>query len=386
MLTIACLFLSVIVHFDGSLRSTFDRGFTTNIQHPRASCAASIQFDIEGKDMSLGGKLLTCASSSTSAESEYEGLLLGLERLRDLSMLESSSVQRGITFFPTAKSDLKVQVFGDCKTVIQQMNGLSRPRKLEIFQARARDLITEIKETHPHAKFHFQHVPRAENILCDRLSAIIVREKQRRDYETVLLAAKNELSQVGNPESTRRFLGCFLSKDSHEVPFSRRPLFYRLLAHACCRREDWTSLLFVTGWWKSELSEVWPREARGHPSTEGVSFTSRDALLAEVVSWELLALKQLGETKKSAKLERKHRHLLRRFGDEVRVLPLEEKLDRALWLVKDTELQISANMERDTDKDELGNPWPEVIEEWYNSAENSTLWTGEGSHWLLSSQ
>ena len=103
--------IGLILYFDGSLRTPRDVGFSTHRLGRMASCGTAL-YDDDHKLVCLGGKSLDIVPDITSANVEYDGFLFGL----NAPCLCSETDQ--------------LIVRGDCKAIIDQLNGNAVPRKL----------------------------------------------------------------------------------------------------------------------------------------------------------------------------------------------------------------------------------------------------------------
>ena len=160
----------LVIHFDGSLRvppdlypDTVPSSITSSFLSPVATCAAAL-FSSDGSLLAIGGSHLDLFPTTTSAEVEYAGLIYGL---RELSQLLSgpSFTSHTIT---SRTGPMCVVVKGDCKTVIDQMNGKAKPRKQRVQYIEAQSLVQELSD-----KFEcsctFEHVNRDKNKISDHL-------------------------------------------------------------------------------------------------------------------------------------------------------------------------------------------------------------------------
>ena len=117
----------LIIEFDGSWRpSPRDPapGFRpAPVQACSASASASAALFLKEKDessaderlLAIGAKSLS--GTLTSADAEYEGLLMGLEHLESLLLYHDSYAM-----------EQQLIIRGDCKAVIDQLNSRSNPR------------------------------------------------------------------------------------------------------------------------------------------------------------------------------------------------------------------------------------------------------------------
>ena len=216
--------LSLVLHFDGSLRPPRDPipGFTRytpkslNIDK-MASCSAAILSD--GADLhSMGGKMLNLLPGMTSADAEYEGLLMGLDKLRSYL----SNEQNMNAFM--SRSDPALTVKGDCKVIVDQFQGKSAPRKMEMKYLSATDKIRSIQnmcsaQSDKKISVRFQHIPRDDNHLCDAICRLLVNQKQRSSVASIYNAIKLGESEVpensSGPTKKKSKKKTIASKNSH---------------------------------------------------------------------------------------------------------------------------------------------------------------------------
>jgi ribonuclease HI len=211
----------VVLQFDGSLRPCHSgRGGGSDAWI--STCAAAISVD--GRLHGLGGRRLLTATTTTlpssaagsrcsSIVAEYEGLLYGLEQLAkflhdqhddddDDDNNRNNNHKRN---FYNSSSTVVVLVQGDCKTVVEQMQGRARPRIMEWYHQRATAIIDHDiapflrgrRKQPPQQQQQqqsttnnnnntnnntnsvlFQHIPRAQNALTDELADCIADQGQ----------------------------------------------------------------------------------------------------------------------------------------------------------------------------------------------------------------
>ena len=175
------LSISLVLYFDGSLRIPKDPNkdiiptHVSSALSPLATCSTSVMHERNNSIVALGGSNIPYDGMITSADIEYEGLILGLNCLLQMCESKDASVQ----------NDSKVVIRGDCKTVIDQMNGVSMPRKQKIYYNKAL-LITSKLESEYELTFCFQHVTRDLNELCDGMCKVILHHFLRCATENVL--------------------------------------------------------------------------------------------------------------------------------------------------------------------------------------------------------
>ena len=221
MIASLILFLSLVLQFDGSLRPPREPivGFTyTSVDgsYKLASCAAALhRTNNEGEEVliSLGGRLLPLIPGMTSADTEYEGLLLGLDWL----IGELSSVDNNSILLELLGQDPTLIIRGDCKTIIDQLILRSAPRKVEVKYKLATERIDTIQQLHqqrnqmagdvslslvPELSIRFEHVLRHKNRLCDAICKLTINHKQANIVEKIHeLIRRGASMPVADPSS-----------------------------------------------------------------------------------------------------------------------------------------------------------------------------------------
>ena len=218
----------IILQFDGSLRPPRDPqpGFTYSSKvigsgvldgsDKLASCGASIlssSSDGGDDDMELTtilGRYIPHLIDMTSADTEYDGLLLGLDWLVNELSLNQSNIYE----LMDNTNDTKLIIRGDCKAVIDQINDKSIPRKMESKYNLAMEKINSIKELY--SAYHqrnngvsvsnangmlsicLEHVSRENNTLCDAICKIVTNHKQAE-----IVASIVDLIELGEDETKK---------------------------------------------------------------------------------------------------------------------------------------------------------------------------------------
>jgi ribonuclease HI len=375
---------SIILQFDGSLRYPRDPGVSTSDLGRMAACAACIRVE-NGAVVKLGGKCLkgTVSSTMTSGEVEYEGLLFGLEGLQ--AYLEDAS---------TAPLDVTIQ--GDCKNVMEQMSGMARPRKLEEYHQRATHLIRFTLP--PQCRLEFQHIPRADNLLCDRISGRILLEWEETAYRIVLqeleaMGKHTRIKQgeypINNHTSLRSLLGRSFGPGTSLIPFSRRPELYRYMAEIAVSTGDLTSLLTIGERLQEELDSIRSlaiktrKPAGGSTSDESkstIAFAQQqepfEVFLVEAVMYQIIALNALGRTKEAACRRRKKRFMLEWFAADA--LRVAERLAAPERIIDEPPRLIQTQHANDTQRPE---EWPSLVLRWHEEAKQSQAWNETRVYW-----
>lgn len=281
---LACL----VLYFDGSLRTPRDAGFPTNRLGRMASCGAALYNDDDNL-LTLGGKLLEIVPDMTSADVEYEGLLFGLNHCVNIS------------------PDAGLIVRGDCKAIIDQLNGDSVPRKLRPKHELALKILEIIENV------SFEHVPRDENKVCDSICAAIMNIVEQRQlstfrHELATLAAQSvdRKARKDVPHSSLvDLVNRFVSSEKSLVRFSMRPVLYEEAASVADRLSDGMALKFIGKQLQLE-SKLWPIEGD----------MTKELMAARGISLHVQGLQLLSRDKDSKWLLRKHRYVLGRYVTE----------------------------------------------------------------------
>ena len=217
---------SIVVQFDGSLTPPRDPlpGFTysTNIidnssrsnmldgSEKLASCGAAISYTLvtsegrrEEKLIAVDGRYLPNEPFLTSADTEYDGLLLGLDLLIDeLSSMQSVD-QHDDGKYHILEDTTNLVIQGDCKAVIDQIKSKSIPRKMEVQYNLAMDKIDSIKELYAKRTtkilpVYLEHIPRENNTFCDAICKLNINQKQLDIVMTVM-----DLIRLGGIDATK---------------------------------------------------------------------------------------------------------------------------------------------------------------------------------------
>ncbi len=301
---------TLVLEFDGSLRRAPDpnneivpKSLSSKLA-PFAACACAIH---EGDDSEtgeiilLGGKEIPYygQSQTTSADVEYEGLILGLKGL--LNVCEDC-----VRDEDTLKSPIIVR--GDCKTVIDQMNGNSLPRKQKAYCNEAILIVEQIKQAYD-VDLQFEHINREYNELCDVMCKIIIERLQQNAISELmnsLINIEQEYVEIPLPGNKKKRLKSqkspFLDplkaiSDWHgHIPISIRPYLLCEFYHASNRMKDYVGMRMIGDVMKSEAKR-WEKQGIGHAS-----------ILRELESlgWQLTynSLKHMG-LEKEAEVESK---------------------------------------------------------------------------------
>lgn len=300
--------VNLVLYFDGSLRKAPDpnkdivSSTLSSKLLPFATCSSAILDGTDGGIIALAAKEVTADKPDiTSADVEYEGLLLGLHCLFHV-MEEKPEFQRG-----------NVCVRGDCKTVIDQLKGRSHPRKQRLYHQSCQDIIRKLVDTHE-VKLTFQHVQREYNELCDGMCSIITTYLQDRAIENILVmleAVKVDYVPVALPKNPKKralsidtpFARVIheVSKISGHVPFSVRPYLLCEIYHASHGLGDQVAVRLV-GLAMHEISRQLQQQ-RHNRREESCAFSQRLGLIGmKLCHGSMLAMNLEREAQKVAKI------------------------------------------------------------------------------------
>ena len=410
--------VSILLQFDGSWKPLTDPGMLPTANR-LAACAAciTVQVSMEIKDDKIrnakqtpeeqiaaaapeadvrtmmmmrltGGKILSSPPTSRSAAVEYEGLLLGLEGLerylRELHEGKPGCDNNGIP------NILDIRIQGDCKTVVEQMSQTARPRKLQDYHRRAVAKLDELQSSLS-CRIVFEHIPRAHNVFCDRISALLLWDQQQaglnravQDLQTITTTAAmmrisgdNKSDPSISQSIVTNFVAEHLSLDSL-IPYSKRPWMYQCLAGMAAASQDWTSVLSMGEQLQSEVELIWtpcmplsetvlrsltwkenfmPTDDNEESESPAVRFFD-ELLLVEALVYKITALAKLGRAKEAHNLQRRKRFLLSKYSSTV------TRIEQSLSAGALSETTILSQSTTD-DEEELKDKWPLEVLEWY---------------------
>ncbi|KAL7466740.1 hypothetical protein ACHAXS_007025 [Conticribra weissflogii] len=222
-------FSSLILHFDGSFRPPPDPvpGYISICDAKSddvmfSSCGAAIFLGSDslffGRStpneykenlIALGGKNLPLVQGTTSTDVEYDGLLFGLDWV--IRVLSHENIMRDDILLHST-----IIVRGDCKTVIDQLNSRSAARKMESKYCMAVSRIKEIENLYnlhrshsaqstmpQEVRFHFDHIQRENNSLCDAICKLVVNQKQRCVVASIIDSIKTGESNASRANNNR---------------------------------------------------------------------------------------------------------------------------------------------------------------------------------------
>lgn len=263
----------LVLQFDGSLRPPRDPGFPTQKLGRLASCSAALLKD--DRIVAVGGRTLPLFPGMTSADAEFEGLLMGLEFLCSDNRCDEE----------------KLVVQGDCKVVIDLMNQQARPRKLESKYDAAVKCLGRLG-VHD---IDFQHIMRESNGLCDSVCGKVIEMAVEQAFLQLSADAEHSVGDTLNRYFGKRSI----------IPFSQRLKSYcRMVERA---REDGDGLgLQQLGLQLESDAKQWPSDS-GEPC--------RQALLSSSIKLQIEGCELKGDDKVASKLRRKYRFVLAMYAE-----------------------------------------------------------------------
>ena len=308
---------AIVLRFDGSLRVKHrqsSRGAAV-----AASCAAAVLRNDDLSICALGGRSLsTDVPGLTSGGAEYSGLILGLEyiqnRVEELWSQETSG--------PT------LSIRGDCKTVIDHCQGFAVPRKLRPQNTMTTDLIQSIERRvkevlNQKLQVSFELVPREDNQLCDAMCKLIGNREEEQmvsNIESSIAEARAMAMRMSpttklptSAKKRRKFrqsafvypLDLMSRADKSLISPEKRLELYKHTAAAILDSDDCVASLLLGEQLRSKSKEM---STFGH---------SKDDLPATALLFELDGLRKMNLQEDALALERKHRHILGKYGRQL---------------------------------------------------------------------
>lgn len=284
----------LVLQFDGSLRPPRDAGFPTQKLGRLGSCSAAILSDDGQQVLAIGGQTLPLVPGMTSADAEFEGLLLGLRYLCDHQELSNISDD----------DTLLLLVQGDCKTVIDQMSGDSQPRKLKAKYETAMGLCSQLN----FGNVQFEHIMRDSNTLCDSICAHVMDIAVEREVSDMKASTESQ--------SVVDILAHYYGDDNSIIPFSQRLCLYNEMLFRARETRDGLGLQQL-GSQLEQDAKLWPTSSDVPPCKQSLSIL---ASRIQIEGYELL-----GNKKELSKSRRKHRFVLDKHAaqSEIDLLGLE---------------------------------------------------------------
>lgn len=286
------------LEFDGAFRPPKDFGFPT-IAAKLATCSASLSLAQlnENNDTiipcAMGCQWLEGQLDMTSAHAEYGGLLLGVEYLWD----HVENIEKFPAYSP---HETILEIRGDCKAVIDQINGKSAPRRMQNYHKKVTDILSLIESKFE--RVDIKHVPRESNVLCDSLCDYLIKLIELQDLEacregvTKSLMNKFETSLSSTSDLYDRHLR---DETRCRISYSKRSTLYQAIAEICHESNDYDKLI-----------EIGNRQA-----TEA-SITKDNVMMAHGIRNQIHGWSGIGDLRKSDFLARKHRYLLLSVDDD----------------------------------------------------------------------
>ena len=394
------------LQFDGSHRPPRDPNFPSGSLGRIGTAAACLQIlpgaqtnddaDDPGKSTTqatgtpttiwLGGRSMPQGSLKNSAEAEYEGLILCLEQAvllfqsGQLRILPSNNATRGDDDDDgMARRISSILIQGDCRTVIDQMRDLSRPRKLQSQYRRAQECLGQLRQVgHRHSngdsggvpiQLTFQHIPREENSLCDGICHVIrSRVVEEEAWQSALKYCQQASSIVEGQSSI--LSRCIGPVNKSLIPYSKRPILYQYLAkniresNSICDEYRYQTLIDVGAQMEHEAKQIW-----SHVTRDNQQIPDGKNLQSQGVRLQIEGLRGLA-TRKSNKTavatERQNRVLLERHTPTVASIS-------------------SSSSSSSTASTMAGKPLREdeyLWETWLEHAKSSDEWHQEKHFWI----
>lgn len=406
--------LVFVLRFDGSYRANRDETCRA------AACAASLKvmspktgtIGVQGDNdacwthrsgishdttVCVGGRLLDPRSIESSGQAEYEGIILGLEMLHQCMdelllvppppSMDDDTVRIVSSSRETVPWEIRIE--GDCKTVIRQLEGRARPRKLQASYDRARKLLdgirrqfipTTIRENfQSHAStstegvpsVSFQHIPRHQNVLCDAVAGAIMEWEERCDAHAAVkgldeianLCADTEVSV--SDEAERRIF-----PHAKHFCLSQRLALYRALADLSETHGDFRSLHMLGQRLEEELRGGMPTGHVDNDSTRWLWWRNTS------VTWQLQGLE--GST------DRRHQQKIKKLRRSLHSLSSQlppgtnHTTVRPAMSPRSSFGDISVDDGRSSPSMMLQHPHRRSVEEWTSRAFVSQEWQTDG--------
>lgn len=288
----------ILVRFDGSLKPPKSDG-TARITF----AAATISSSTRNQDiLYIGASRLDATEYTTSGEAEFAGLILGLEGILEYQDSLSAYIECGDT----------IQVEGDCKTVIQQMQGRSLSRKLGPLCQVAKAKLSQIPW-----KVQFAFVPRVDNFFCDRICyGLMVSRHQyvvQEFCDHVLEILGNDNEQSSKHDAFEKLLADYFINGKTTLSGFGRLQVYSILTKAALL-DEYFELVCDIGQRMQQLADTMLSAF----SEKKWNRTELVRLKVEGIEYEIDALRRLGQEKEAVKVERREKTMLLRHADGAR--------------------------------------------------------------------
>jgi ribonuclease HI len=312
--------------------------------------------------VALGGRSLDIVPGMTSADAEYDGLLLGLEWLT-----------RQAPDWWNEHEVLHVQ--GDCKAIVDQLNGDAIPQKLRPKYEKAQACLDSLK-SNPIDSVVFEHIPRGQNTLSDQICALAMdceEEEALRRFKDALALALEE-----SETTTESRLVSVVDTHFGLIRYSLRPKLYEEMIAIAYRQHDGHALA-VLG--ESLQKEAMYWKTFEHPSLPQ-NILVRDWIYVRGVHLQVQGHELNDRLKDARKLRQKHRYRLEKWLEEANI-PLD-----SLEVTKKSTLDGVGDL---GGTDEM----TEMLKEWYaafrsgdldidqdSDADNNGCTFGQGETWI----
>lgn len=326
-ISVTLLLASLVLNFDGSLRVAEDpnmelvkSSISSKFLPPLVASAICLKDETTGKIIALCSRNIPISPFVTSADVEYDALLLGMECIQELTFESNENWK-----------DMHIIVKGDCRMVIDQMNGVSIPRKQKIYYDKISDLVVEIRKKY-NISFDFQHVNREFNQVCDEMCKAVILSQQKAEirkcfdriemicnnYEPqeVPTNRKKKIAFVETPFSS--VLDDVSSWKKSYIPISLRPLYFCKLYDAFVEVSDVIAI--------KRLGVIMCEE-HDRMKKEHVCLDTRKYIMRTGVMLQCFALIELGLVKEVEKVKKKYRQ---EIGSDIEKIILDRTFPRSL--------------------------------------------------------
>lgn len=273
-------FFFLILRFDGSLRPPRDYGFPTEKLSRLASAGAAIIRD--DSVVAVGGKNIPLYPGITSADVEFEGLLMGLDYL-------------STEYKENESNDDILTVEGDCKAVIDQMNGAANARKLATKYESANSYLKLLG----FAEINFCHIPRMRNTLCDSVCEEVINLLAEQSFQRLRASLKENETQM--EDLIEDYVG-----DCSIIPYSHRLVAYMEILER--------ARLLTDGVGIQSLGRQLQLDAKVWPDCNG-DYTKpcKQSLLNLSLQFQIEGMELQGDKKNVSKLRRKNHFILNQY-------------------------------------------------------------------------
>lgn len=308
---------SLVLQFDGSFRPPKDFGFPTDSMRKLPSCSSAILADGDEQVLALGGKLIPFMPGMTSADAEYDGLLVGLEWLG----------KQEDDWWTKHASSKTLTIRGDNKAIIDQLSGSALPRKLLSKHEYGQSIFDNINKHL--TTVNYQHVLRHQNALCDAVCGEIIQLSVSRTLNSFQADLEKFTQEApgGETDMTKRkveqsplatLIQSYLNEAS-VIPHSIRPTILKQLISKAEALDDGFALLKI-----GELMELESKLWGDCGERPIYGSNCRELLLVQGLQLQIQGWKILRKEKEADKLARKHKYNLSMYGSMVSPTPIGE--------------------------------------------------------------